>query len=69
MSKHDCETTIAYVEYDYTSLFRYDGVSEVHCRHGRFGRWCGLELFGNEVEPPFCKGQLHPQQTMEVPDE
>jgi hypothetical protein len=49
------------VEYWYDSPYRYDGVSEWQCEHGRFGRWCGQELIGNEVEPRFCKGEIHPQ--------
>lgn len=50
------------VQYGYWSNFHYDGVSEWHCVHGRFGRWCGRKLEGNEVEPPFCKGEIHPQE-------
>jgi hypothetical protein len=57
------------VEYWYGSPWHYDGVSEWRCSHGRFGRWCGQKLEGNEaeppfcneVEPPFCKGEVHPQ--------
>lgn len=52
------------VEYWYDSLYRYDGVSEWMRDGRRFGRWCEKELFGNEVEPPHCLGELHPQATM-----
>lgn len=51
------------IEYWHTSLYHYDGVSEWLRNDRRFGRWCGKELFGNEVEPPFCQGELHPQHT------
>ena len=49
------------VEYWWGSAWHYDGVSEWRCSHGRFGRWCGKQLIENEVEPPFCKGEVHPQ--------
>lgn len=57
----DCPGVVG-VEYWHNSSYRYDGVSEWRCEHGRFGRWCGIELFGNEVEPPWCEGGVHPQE-------
>jgi hypothetical protein len=58
--KHDCGEVEVALEYWYGSPYRYDGVSEYHCSHGRFGRWCGTRLIGFEVEPPFCQGGTHP---------
>ena len=51
------------LQYWYDEHYHYDGVSEWHIDDLRYGRWCGKELFGNEVEPPFCQGELHPQAT------
>jgi len=59
--RHTCSEMQTGLEYWYDHPFRYDGVSEWCCPHGRVGRWCGQELHGNEVEPRFCKGEIHPQ--------
>lgn len=54
------------MEYAYGQRFRYDGVSETWCEHGRFGRWCGLELAPDEVEPPYCQGR-NPHPVIDKP--
>jgi hypothetical protein len=43
------------VEYNYGDPYRYDGISEIHCKtcDKRYGRWTGKVLRGAEKEPPF----------------
>lgn len=56
-------TKIVGIEYDYSSKYRYDGVSEWMCQECNYrqGRWCGRPLEGKEVEGPFCEGvKPHP---------
>ncbi len=57
-----CGGKIWMVEYDLSSPYHYDGVSEYACERGdyRVGRWCGGGLLMGEVEPPFCTGGPHP---------
>jgi uncharacterized membrane protein YgcG len=52
------------VQYGYGGApYHYDGISEFQCSKcdRREGRWCGKELVGDEVEPPYCKGTEHPE--------
>lgn len=50
------------VEYGPMQKYRYDGVSEWWCQDcgTRYGRFCGEQLTGHEVEPVYCKGGPHP---------
>lgn len=46
---------ITMMEYDYGDPYRYDGISEIHCRtcKKRYGRWSGKVLKRGEKEPPY----------------
>lgn len=48
--------TMATQEYKPSHPQYYNGASELVCMNcgNRYGRWCGLPLGPNEVEPRFC---------------
>lgn len=53
-TKCDCDQSfVMAIEYDWTSVNHYDGVSEWMCTNcnRRWGRWSGRELKPGESEP------------------